>query len=313
MNTLYVISSEDSFLVHREILKITSKYPSFESVRYDLKEVSISRVIEDLDTLNFLSEGKIVIAENAYFLTAERPTGVIEQDTSLLDKYLENPNPSNILILVTTKLDERKKQVKLLKEKAKVIQASLDAFSLIQENLDDFSMDDAVKRYLIDKVLGNVERVFQELLKLKLYCFDQKKITKEDIDLLVIPLEDDNIFHLIDAIIAGKREEAFKIYEDLILHNEEPIKILVLLASRFRLYYQVKVLMKKNLNDTEIGKIIGSHPYPVKLARGVVRNYEEKKLLHYLKHLAQIDLDVKRGNTYQNIALETFILTVGAD
>ena len=60
----------------------------------------------------------------------------------------------------------------------------------------------------------------------------------------------------------------------------------------------------------EIGKIIGSHPYPVKLSRAIIRDFEEDDLLTYLDQLAHIDRNIKMGKTYQNIAFETFILTL---
>ena len=190
------------------------------------------------------------------------------------------------------------------------LETNYDIGKLIRDNLEDFEMDNNTQKYLMEQVLNHPERCYRELEKLKLYCYDKKKIIKEDIDKLVMPSIDDNIFKLIDAIVKKEKRKAFKTYEDMILHNEEPAKILVLLANRFRLYYQVKVLSKRIYRDEEIGRIIGSHPYPVKLAREVVYDYSEKELLSYLKKLAEIDLSIKTGKTYQNIALETFILSL---
>ena len=310
MNNIYVIATSDEFLKTREIKKIQNRYPSYELVSYDMKETPVEKAIEDLDTLNFFTSGKIVVCENSYFLNSEKVKTTLEQDTKVLESYLKNPSLDNILILTTSKLDERKSLVKLLKGVAKVIEPTIDPITLIDENLEDFKMSIDTKRYLIDKVLSNPERIFRELDKLKLYAFDKKEITKEMIDNLVHKEMDDNIFHLIDAILKKDKKEAFQIYEDMILLNEEPTKILILLANRIRLYYQVKVLSKTIYRDEEIGRIVGSHPYPVKLARGVVYDYSEKELLSYLSRLSEIDLEIKTGKTYQNIALENFILSL---
>jgi len=310
MERIFVIVSSVGFLKTREIKKIANQFPSFEVVSYDMKEVDVKKAIEDLDTLNFFTAGKIVVCEDAYFLSSEKVKTTIEQDLSVLDAYLKSPSPDNILVFVTSKLDERKGLVKLLKSTAKIIEPDVEPIQLIDENLEDYKMSLDTKRYLVDKVLANPERVYRELDKLKLYAFDIREITQEMVDNLVHKEMDDNIFHLIDAILKKDKKEAFQIYEDMILLNEEPTKILILLANRIRLYYQVKVLSKTIYRDEEIGKIVGSHPYPVKLARGVVYDYTEEELLGYLARLSEIDLQIKTGKTYQNIALENFILSL---
>lgn len=310
MNQIFVIVSSTGFLKTREIKKIANLFPSYEVVSYDMKEVEVRKAIEDLDTLNFFTSGKVVVCEDSCFLSSEKVKTSIEQDVSSLESYLKNPSPDNVLVLITSKLDERKAIVKLLKSVAKIIEPTIDPISLIDENLEDFKMSLDAKRYLVEKVLSSPERVFRELDKLKLYAYDTKEITKDMIDNLVHKEMDDNIFHLIDAILKKNKKEAFQIYEDMILLNEEPTKILILLANRIRLYYQVKVLSKTIYRDEEIGRIVGSHPYPVKLARGVVYDYTESELLGYLSRLAQIDLEIKTGKTYQNIALENFILSL---
>lgn len=310
MENIYLIASDDDFLIRKNIEKIKSKLTGFEEVSYDLKEDSLTRVIEDLDTLNFLVSGKVVVAHNAYFLTSEKPKNVIEQNIEFLEKYIKNPNPDNVLILTCKRLDERKGIVKLLKKSVKIVETSLDIYKLITENLEDYRMDRDAQKFLIDRTLNNYERVINELEKLKLYKYDSKVITKEDVENLVTKTIDDNIFALIDSILAKDKKNAFMIYEDMLLHNEEPMKILILLANKIRLLYQVKVLAKTIYSDEEIGRIIGSHPYPVKLARGIIHKFSEKDLLKYLHELSNIDISVKTGKTYQNIGLEQFILTL---
>ena len=310
MENIYVIASQDDFLIRKNIEKIKSKLVGFEEVSYDLKEDSITRVIEDLDTFNFLVSGKIVVAHNAYLLTSEKPKNAIEQNPEILEKYIKNPNSDNVLILTCKKMDERKGIVKLLKKSAKIVDTTLDIYKLISQNLEDYQMDIETQKFLVDRTLNNYERVINELEKLKLYKYDDKVILKEDIENIVVKTIDDNIFALIDSIIAKDKKNAFMIYEDMLLHNEEPMKILILLANKIRLLYQVKILSRTIYLDDEIGKIIGSHPYPVKLARGIIHKFSESDLLKYLHELSNIDISVKTGKTYQNIGLEQFILTL---
>ena len=51
MNPIYLIVSEDHFLIQRQIKKTIGESKDQEVLYYDLKETSIEQVIEDLDTL----------------------------------------------------------------------------------------------------------------------------------------------------------------------------------------------------------------------------------------------------------------------
>ncbi len=310
MEQVYLIVSEDSFVIHKKIEKIIGNKLDQEVVQYDLKEVSLERVIEDLDTVNFFTSQKIVVAENAFFLTSEKPKNAIEQNIDILSRYLKNPSPENTLILTCTKLDERKAIVKELKKVAKMINTDMDIMNVIKEELEDYQLSIEDRKYLAERTLNNIERTINEIAKIKMFKGKDKNITREDIDTLVTKTVDDNIFTLVDAIIKKDKNQAFEIYEDMLLHNEEPVKIMILLANKIRLLYQVKVLSKTIYRDEEIGRIIGSHPYPVKLARNIIHDFKEEELLTYLDRLAHIDADIKTGKTYQNIAFETFILTL---
>ena len=76
-------------------------------------------------------------------------------------------------------------------------------------------------------------------------------------DKLVNKPLDENIFDLTNAILSKDRQKIFSIYHDLMILNEEPIKLIVSIANQMRLHYQVKLLDRKGYTDQEIGKILG--------------------------------------------------------
>lgn len=308
MESIYLIISESDYLLKKSIKKIIDGKEA-DIIHYDLKEFELKRAIEDLDTYNFLSNKKIVILENPLFLTTSKSP--IEQDVSLLEKYINNPNVDNTLIIASAiKLDERKNIVKLLKKNVKVVEDNFNINQMIKDNLDDYQMDSATQELLIEYTLGNYERCMNELSKLKLYKYDDKIILKSDVEQLVSRSIEDNVFELIDAIVNKDKKKAFEIYEEITEKAGEVNKVLILLANKFRLLYQVKILSKTYYKDEDIGKIIGSHPYPVKLARGMINKFSENDLLNYLRKLSIIDTDLKTGNTYQNIAFEVFMMSL---
>lgn len=309
LKPIYLIVSEDDFLVDQKVKTLLEKHSDYETVKYDLKETSLENVLEDLNTYNFLISHKMIIAFNASFLTAE---GSKESEEVLesFSKYLDNPNLENTLILVCSKLDERKKIVKKTISHAVTLEIEMNIEAFVKGILENYEMSNDTIQYLIEFCRGNYEKIKNELEKLKLYCYDEKKITKSDIDAIVERTIDDNIFNLVEAIVTKNKKTAFEIYEELLKHNEEPIKILILVANQFRLLYQVKVLNKERRSESEIASLLGVHPYRVKLANQKSREYTEKELLLCLNKLADLDSDIKQGKTFQNVGFELFVLNL---
>ena len=163
---------------------------------------------------------------------------------------------------------------------------------------------------LIDYCGNDHERIFNELEKLKLYKLESKEITISDIEEIVTPVLDDNIFHFVDSILSGNKEYAFKLYHNFILHGEQVVHMLILISKKIRLIYQVKILSNQGNSDQNISKLLKVHEYPVKLAREAGYRYSEGHLLEILKKLSQLDLDIKSGETLGEVEFETLLASI---
>jgi len=307
MNT-YIIESNDYVVINSRIDDILkkNKLTSDMIVKYDLIETPISVAIADLDTYNFLSSNKVVICDNAYFLTASKPKGAVIHNEEELERYLKNPSSDNILILICDKLDSRKKLVKLVDKKF-ILGGEVVIDEKIKERLDDYKMDFKTIKYLINYCDNDNERILNELEKLKCYKLNEKEITINDIDEVVIKLTGDNIFNLIDAIVAKNRNKAYSITQELINKGEDISKIIIMTSDQFRLMYQVKSLLKDGYNQESIASILKIHPYRVKLAIEKGYNYSSKTLLSNLDYFFNLDYMIKSGNNNPKLVFELFL------
>ena len=113
-----------------------------------------------------------------------------------------------------------------------------------------------------------------------------------------------------DDIINKNKKDAIKTYKELLKLNEEPIKIIALIASKFRLMFQASTLDKKGYTEDQISEILSTHKYPVHLAIVAGYKYNPKILLKYLNDLADLDIGVKTGEKDKELALELFILSL---
>lgn len=307
MNT-YVIESNDYIVINTRINEILkkNKLTSDMIIKYDLQEVPISVAIEDLDTYNFLSSNKVVVCDNAYFLTASKPKNSVTHNEEELEKYLKNPSRDNILILICDKLDNRKSLTKLF-DKRNVLGGEVVIEDLIKEKLDDYKMDFKTIKYLINYCDNDNERVLNELDKLKCYKMQEKVITIEDINEAVIKLSGDSVFDLIDSIVAKNKHRAYMLTQELINKGEDISKIIIMISDQFRLMYQVKFLLKEGYNQDSIASKLKIHPYRVKLAIEKGYNYSEKTLLTNLDYFFNLDYMIKSGNNNPKLVFELFL------
>lgn len=304
----FIIVTNDKITLDEKVLELNKNNDS-EVVFYDLLETNISRLIEDLNTINFLANKKIIIGTNAFFLSSDKVKSDIDHDLDLLERYLANPS-ENILILVANNIDKRKKIVSSILTKCELIEEISDINSLIKNRLEDYIMDNSAINKLIEYCRSDHERIFNELEKLKLYKIDSKTITVADIEEIVSPVLDDNIFHFVDSILSGNKEYAFKLYHNFILHGEQVVYMLILITNKVRLIYQVKILSSQGNSDKDISKLLKIHEYPVKLAREAGYRYSEKHLLEVLEKLSELDLNIKSGETLGEVEFETLLASI---
>ena len=171
-----------------------------------------------------------------------------------------------------------------------------------------YNIDYKTINLFIDRIGNNPLIIQNEINKIKIYKGNDKNITDEDILNLTIKLIEIDIFKLIDYIVKKDKEKALELYYEMLKMNEEPIKIVVILANQFRIMYQAKELFKKGYSEKDIASILKIHPYRVKLAIQNGRNYTSETLLKYLNDLANIDIGIKTGTLNKDLALELFIL-----
>lgn len=308
----YLIITNDSVTIDEEIKKILNdaKLTEENVIRYDLSEVLLDNVIEELNTYGLFTDNKVVIAHSCEFLTGSNKKSQLPQDEKLLEDYINNPNPLNILIIICDKLDERKKINKLLKEKCTVIESNLSIEDKIKKELEDYKMDFKTINYLIGYLNNDNQRIITELRKLKMYKYDEKVITIPDIDEIVLKEFDDNVFSLIDSIVKKNIKKSFEIYEELTSRGEDINKIVIMTTDQFRLIYKAKLLINEGKSKDMITSILKIHPYRVKLAMEASYNFTNMELIRYIKTLGQIDINTKMGVSPNNYGFDLFLLNL---
>ena len=305
----YLIKSSAISLIDKKIEELVkeNKFNDASITTYDMEEDSITSLIEDADTISFLTPNKVIIGKNL------SNNNLDDKSLKILSKYLDNPNSSVLLIFVTTNIDTRKKAVKEVINKLSLVNISTDTKNIIKDILKDYDVEYRVNNLLEEYYNEDLERLISETKKLALAFINNKKITYKDaLELLVKPLnkQDNLAFDLVREIALKDKKKAVNIYNELLSYNIESYALFGLLESQYRLLYQVKVLNKRNISYNDMASILEVHPFRVKKTLELVRYYTLKEIRKLLKNLSDIDFKIKRGVYENNIIIDLLILNI---
>ncbi|HAX72228.1 MAG TPA: DNA polymerase III subunit delta [Firmicutes bacterium] len=320
---LYTIIGEQTVLCEKRIQDILNEHEikPFDLMTYDMRETAIQEAMFDVQTVPFLSPKKAILVRHPYFLSGKDAKSDVTHDLDVLTNYLNNPNSENILIFYAPyeKLDERKKIVKLLKQKSEVStfevynKAALTAWLKKKLKEENITFDQTAIDLFLNLTHEKLDLLHKELEKISLYFMGEtlnRHLDKDLVNLLVARQLEDNVFQLTDAILNKKVFEAYRIYQDLLTQNEEPFKILILIANQFRLMSQVMTLSSAGYREAEMAKTLDVHPYRVKLMLEHSYKFNLGLIKQYLSQLADIDYKIKSGELKKELALEMFILNI---
>lgn len=323
---VYVLYGRDRYRMRQFVEALTDKLlPPDERelgiVKYDTSETPVEEAVAEADTMPFFASRKLVLVRDASVLaTAQGKEGKLEHSTDALIAYLKQPCESSVVVfqVMAEKLDERRKVVKLLKE-----QNALIAFQELQEQdllqwtvkraeEQGRSMGREAAQLLLARTGTNMQQLAHEVDKLCLHAGSGGQITNGDVETLIASTIEEDVFALIDAMASLNVEKALRLYADLLLRREEPIKIAALIARQFRIMLQVKELEQHNYSQQQMAGQIGLHPYAVKLAAEKAKRFTAQTLGRHLNKLAELDYGMKTGRVDKTFGLELFLLSLAA-
>ncbi|SFA38368.1 DNA polymerase III, delta subunit [Parageobacillus thermantarcticus] len=320
LSPLYLLYGTESFLLTETYeLLIRTVLPEeereFNVSVYDCEETPVQMALEDAETFPFLGEKRVIVVKNPYFFTAEKEKE-ITHDLKKLESYITSPSPFSIVVFVGAyeKLDERKKITKLMKEHAEVFVAA----PLAEKELREWMMERTrqsgamMEENAVDALLQlagtNLMTLANELDKLALFVGPGGTIRQETVEKLVSRTLEQNVFVLVEKVTKRQIDEALQVFYDLLENNEEPLKILALLASQFRLLYQVKWLSEKGYGQQQIASILKVHPFRIKLAMGQAALFSEEELTAAIRQIAEADYEMKSGAMDRQLIMELLLM-----
>lgn len=320
--SVYLIHGEESYIIDDSIKQIASSVLKDEEMefnysQYDLNDTSLKVTLDDADTLGLMADKKVVVLKNAIFLTGQKNTAKVEHDVSLLESYVQNPNPDTTLIIVAPyeKLDNRKKITKLITTQAFVIEAGrfnesrAEAWVYERTQALGIQISQGAIGRLLQNVGANLFVLENELNKMATYLNPGESITEGIIDEMVAKTLEQNVFTLVEKVTTKQLDAAFTILYDLLRQNEEPIMILSLITRQFRIIFQTKILLQQGGTQASIAKQLSLHPYAIKIAMEQGKQYTPDEVQDILRTLSDLDYKMKTESN-KKLQLELFLTSL---
>lgn len=321
IGSLYLFYGEEQFLLENSLKKIKSSFGEMiKGINYILiDEKNVDEIIQDLETPAFGYPKKLIIARNTHLFKKDLKKKSKSDNSELKEKLNEYIN-NNIEIIKETAIlifiEENVEKCNLLTTIEKLgivcnfeflkpaeIQKRLKAIATVYKvDIDNFTLS-----YLIECAGTNMQELINEIRKLIEYAGPGGKITKEDVDALVIKKMEAVIFDLTDSLGKKNTKNAIEVLRNLMLAKEPPQKILITLYNHFKKLYLVKFAIKNNM---DIVTSLNLKPNQVFLANKYKQQagfFKEIELRQIINKLCDLDYNYKIGLIDLNIGFESIL------
>lgn len=138
-------------------------------------------------------------------------------------------------------------------------------------------------------------------------------ITLSDVQLFLDEKADDSIFNLVDAVVAGRSKEAYKMIREQYRLGEDAQYVFAMLLRQFRILLELRDLYDRedNLSSEQLAKKLSLHPFVVKKSLVFVKKYSLDKLKTVYQRLLDLDIKTKTGQGDQSLLLDVFVGGLG--
>lgn len=308
---IYLLYGKNDYLINEYVKKIITneKIEDINIINYDFSAQAMHKVIEECNTISLFSEKKAIIVNNTTLFNRVKNDDI---DIDEITNYFNNGS-ENILIFINNQetIDNSKKITKLLKDKGIIKEFNdSDIKNIVKNMIEPYKTSYDNIMLLINRVGKDLNLLSNEIEKIKIYKDDNLDITKEDILKLTSINLDLSAFNFADQITNNNKEMALKIFNEMLLVNNDATKIIPLLASKFRLIYQASELKKMGYTFNQIAQTLEQKEYPVKLALEASYKLNSNKLLQILDELANLDINIKTGQIDAKLGMQLFILNI---
>lgn len=337
----YIFHGPNSLARDEEIAKMKAKLgePDIASLNTTVldKSAQVKDVMSAADTMPFLSDKRLVIAQNllsslgapkgrkgkAAKNEGDAERGPLQQlieylpsmsdTTRLIFAEDETLPPTHPLIDLAGQKDSGghlklfdlpDNPVRWISERAKQKggEMSPQAAQLLSTKINRGDKND--RDHFVSDSRTYLHKLDNELEKLVAYAWG-RKVESGDVELLVKDEDFADIFKFIDAISLRDGDGAFKFVRGVLVRGESPLVVIAHLARQTRLLIQAKE--NEDLAPDALAQHIGVHPFVAKKVSQQAQRFSMSELISAHAAILDADVAIKTGKMDDVTALDVLV------
>lgn len=320
----YIFVGLDELLIKEGIDSIIDStldenFRELNLIRIDGMNTTFKSIMDNCETLPFMSSKKVVVVYRAEFLKDKTDSASKSLYTEMRE-YLKNTPDHCVLIMYYLLNDKRDRAEKNLKFKTlgktcEIVKADkLRGEKLLKKVKAVF--DEKGKdigrielKYFCDTVENNFNVIEREAEKLVCYVGD-KNITRDDIIALTPKKEDEDVFDLVEFLSIKRPEKAIDLMNELIAKGESVTKILALVENQMNMLFKIKSKIDERKSKDLIAREIGRPPFVAEKLIGQSRKFSYKSLEFAMKECVKTDKLLKSTGGDKKMEMELLFLNI---
>jgi DNA polymerase III subunit delta len=269
-------------------------------------EAKIADIVLEAQTLPFLVERRVIVVRNADRYNTM--SGEKKSPLYPLISYLEDPSESTLLILITNKIDKRKKFYKACLKAGAVVECpQLDdgalnqwiraEISKLNKEIDGSAINELIHRG--GSRLGDINNAIGLVCT---YVGDAPQVTQDDVVAACADVAEETVWALTDAIAASNPEKALSTLFQLSDLGKSPDEIMGLINWLLDSAYRAMPETDAPLKSSFVGKKV----MPLARKLGLA------KLKRAFALCTETHLAIRSTGTNQMLALELLVIKLSA-
>jgi len=305
---LIFLYGQDTYRSRQKLNEIINHYKKIHksglNLKYfDGKNLSFQDFKDEIRSVSMFAEKKLAVLKNT-FLNKNFKENFLRDSKEFAES-------KNIVLFYEEEEFSGDKLFKFLKKHAKSQEfkplQSQKLKNWVKKGFDDYGIEireEALEK-LINFVGSDLWQMANEIKKLvsyKLKC-PNPEISQRDIELLVKPKIENDIFKTIDAIASKNKKQALDLIHKHLEKGDTPLYLLSMINFQFRNLLIVK--------SSRFGyEKLKMHPYVIQKSTQQARKFNFEELKKIYQKIFQVDLSIKTGKVEPETALDLFIAEI---
>lgn len=319
---LLFLYGKDTFRSRHQLKKMIEKFrvdrdpAGYNVVKIDATiEKEPNRIKSEILASPFLAEKRLIVVESLLMSKHK------ELQTDLLKRIEDNKLPETNIVIFWEGVDSFKtKEAKALFERLQTEKFCQNFEELAGVKLNEWieaevkARQGKIARAAIFLIAENCKgdtwqasAIIDQVTSYKAGA----EIVVADVKLFLEEKFDDNIFNLVDAIIAGQQKKARGMIEEQYRKGEDVQFIFAMLLRQYRILLEIRDLLDRE--DGEDGMVsdvmakkLELHPFVVKKSMPLVKRQSMEKLRTTYRGLLDLDKKIKTGQSSPETLLDIF-------